>query len=98
PHALRFTLAQSRAAMVPPASHWAANSSDPSAPPMGMRVRLKSSFDISGFPPSVQVILAAMKKYGMIMADNGSSMYISGAPDDRWSNDDLHTLSQVTAS
>jgi len=63
-----------------------------------MRLRLKSSYDISTFPASVQVILSALKKYGMIMADNGSSMYISGAPDDRWSNDDLHTLSQVPAS
>ena len=96
-HALRFTLAQSRAAMVPPASHWAANSTDPSSAPMGMRLRLKAGYDISGFPPSVQIILTALKKYGMIMADNGSSMYISGAPDDHWSNDDLHTLGQVTA-
>ena len=97
-HALRFTLQHSRAAMTPPASHWAANSSDPNAAPMGMRLRLKSSFDISPYSTDVQVILTAMKKYGMIMADNGSSMYISGAPDDRWDNDDLHTLSQITAS
>jgi hypothetical protein len=97
-HAIRFTLSQSRAAMVPPASHWAANSSDPSAPPMGMKLRLKSSFDVSGFPAQVQVILNAMKKYGLIMADNGSSMYISGAPDDHWDNDALHTLSQVKTS
>ena len=65
---------------------------------MGMRLRLKSSFDVSGFSASNQVILNALKHYGMIMADNGSSMYISGAPDDRWSNDDLHNLGQVTAS
>ena len=65
---------------------------------MGMRLRLKSSFDISGFSPANQVILKALKQYGMIMADNGSSMYISGAPDDRWSNDDLHLLGSVTAS
>jgi hypothetical protein len=65
---------------------------------MGMRLRLKSSFDVSTFSPTNQVILNAMKKYGMIMADNGSSMYISGAPDDRWSNDDLHSLGSVTAS
>jgi len=98
PHALRFTLAQSRAAFTPPASHWAANSSNALAAPMGMRLRLKAGYDISGFPESVQVILTALKKYGMIMADNGSSMYISGAPDDRWSNDDLHTIGQVQAS
>jgi hypothetical protein len=96
-HALRFTLPQSKAAMTPPASHWAGNSSS-SPVPMGMRLRLKASYDVSHFSASLQVILNAMKKYGMIMADNGSAMYISGAPDDRWSNDDLHNLGQVTAS
>jgi hypothetical protein len=97
-HALRFTLPQSRAAVVPPASHWAANSTNPVAPPMGMRLRLKANYDSSPFSASVQVILTAMKKYGMIMADNGSAMYISGAPDSRWDNNDLHNLSQVPAS
>jgi hypothetical protein len=97
-HAIRFTLPQSGAAMVPPASHWASTSTSPNAPPMGMRLRLKSSFDISAFSTNVQVILGAMKKYGLIMADNGSAMYISGAPDSRWDNDDLHNLSQVPAS
>lgn len=97
-HALRFTLQDSREAFVPPASHWAANSSNALAAPMGMRIRLKANFDISGFPPQSQVILAAMKKYGMIMADNGSSMFISGAPDNRWDNDDLNSLKGVPAS
>jgi hypothetical protein len=97
-HALRFTLQRSRAAMIPPASHWAANSSDPNAAPMGMRMRLKAGFDISGFSQKNQVILTALKKYGMIMADNGSSMYLSGAPDDRWDNDDLHNLGILKAS
>jgi hypothetical protein len=97
-HALRFTLPQSQAAFTPPASHWAANSSNSLAAPMGMRLRLKSSYDISSFSTNVQVILTALKKYGMIMADNGSAMYISGAPDNRWSNDDLHNLGQVPAS
>jgi IPT/TIG domain len=97
-HAIRFTLAQSRAAFTPPASHWAANSSNPDAAPMGMTLRLKASFDISAFSATNQVILAAMKKYGMIMADNGSSMFISGAPDDRWDNNDLHILGNVIAS
>jgi hypothetical protein len=97
-HAIRFTLQNSRAAFVPPASHWAANSSNANAAPMGMRVRLKTSFDISGFSTANKVILTAMKKYGMIMADNGSSMYISGAPDDRWDNDDLHDLGSLKAS
>ena len=97
-HALRFTLQSSRAAFVPPASHWAANSSNANAVPMGMRLRLKASFDISSFSTANQVILTALKKYGMIMADNGSSMYISGAPDDNWNNDDLHNLGSVTAA
>jgi hypothetical protein len=97
-HALRFTLQSSRAAFVPPASHWAANSTNALAPPMGMRLRLKTSFDISSFSSANQVILNALKQYGMIMADNGSSMYISGAPDDRWDNNDLHQLSGVTAA
>jgi hypothetical protein len=97
-HAIRFTLPDSRAAMVLPATHWAATSSNTTAPPMGMRLRLKSSYDISGFSSNMQVILSAMKKYGLIMADNGSAMYISGAPDSRWDNDDLHNLGQVPAS
>jgi hypothetical protein len=97
-HALRFTLQSSRAAFVPPASHWAGNSTNPLAAPMGMRIRLKAGFDISSFSAANQVILTAMKKYGMIMADNGSSMYISGAPDARWNNSDLHNLGSVTAS
>jgi hypothetical protein len=98
PHAIRVTLQDSRAAAVLPASHWAANSTSANAPPMGMRMRLKANYDISGFSPQVQVILSAMKKYGLIMADNGSSMYISGAPDSRWDNDALHDLGQVPAS
>jgi hypothetical protein len=65
---------------------------------MGMRMRLKASFDISGFSQKNQVILTALKKYGMIMADNGSSMYLSGAPDDRWDNNDLHNLGTLKAS
>jgi len=97
-HAIRFTLPQSQAAMVPPASHWAATSSNSIAPPMGMKLRLKANYDISQFSTNVQVILTALKAYGMIMADNGSPMYLSGAPDNRWNNDDLHNLSQVPAS
>ena len=97
-HALRFTLQNSRAAFTPPASHWAANSTNANAAPMGMRMRLKSSFDISTFSATNQVILTALQQYGMIMADNGSNMFISGAPDDRWDNDDLHNLDQVTAA
>jgi len=97
-HALRFTLSRTREAFVPPATHWASTNTSTSAPPMGMRVRLKASFDVSEFSAANQVILNAMKKYGMILADNGSSMYVSGTPDDRWNNSDLHQLSGVTAS
>ncbi len=97
-HAIRVTFSQSRAAFVLPATHWASNSSNANAPPMGMRLRLKANFDISGFSAANQVILKALKKYGMINADNGSSMYISGAPDDRWNNDDLHLLNGVATS
>ena len=97
-HALRFTLQNSRAAIVPPASHWAATTSNASAAPMGMRMRLKASFNVATYSAANQVILNALKKYGMIMADNGSNMYLSGAPDDRWDNNDLHLLGQVKAS
>jgi hypothetical protein len=97
-HALRFTLQYSQAAFTPPASHWAANSTSPYAAPMGMRLRLKASYDISGFPPQSKVILTALQQYGMIMADNGSSIFISGAPDDGWDNDDLGALKSVPAS
>jgi hypothetical protein len=97
-HALRFTLQDSETAFTPPASHWAGNSTSQYAAPMGMRIRLRASYDISSFPAQAQVVLAALKKYGMIMADNGSSMYISGDPDNRWNNNDLGTLKQVPAS
>jgi hypothetical protein len=97
-HALRFTLQKSLEAFTPPAPHWAATSTNTYAAPMGMRMRLKSSFDISSYPPQAQVVLAALQKYGMIMADNGSNMYIGGDPDSRWNNNDLGTLKQVPAS
>jgi hypothetical protein len=97
-HAIRFTLQNSSAGFTPPASHWASTTSNTTAPPMGTRLRLKASFDVSAFSATNQVIISAMKKYGLILADNGSSMYISGAPDDRWDNSDLHNLGQVQAS
>ena len=97
-HALRFTVDHTRAAYVPPATHWASSSVSPNLPPMGMRVRLKADFDISGFPPEAQVILAALKKYGLILADNGSDWYVSGAPDPRWNDDALNTLKRVKGS
>lgn len=97
-HALRFTAAQTRRAYVHPARHFASSSTDPNRPPMGMRVRLKADFDISGYPASCQVILRALKKYGMILADNGSDWYVSGAPDARWNDDELNTLKQLRGS
>ena len=96
-HAFRFTLPKTRAAFIPPASHWAGNTSDPTAPPMGMRLRLKSSYDISGFSPQMQVILTAMKHYGLILADNGSSLFVTGVSDSRWGSD-LDSLKTVPAS
>ena len=96
-HAFRFTVPHTRAAFVPPASHWAANTSDSGAPPMGMRLRLKASYDISGFSAPMQVILTAMKKYGLILADNGSALYVTGASDSRWGSD-LDTLKNVPAT
>lgn len=97
-HALRFTLQNSLQAFTPPASHWAPNSNNQYAAPMGMRLRLKASYDISSFPAQSKVILTALKQYGMIMADNGSSMFITGDPDNRWNNNDLAALKQVPAS
>jgi len=97
-HALRFTVARTQKAYIYPATHYASNSTDPDLPPMGLRVRLKASFDISGFSPEVQVILQAMKTYGMMVADNGSNWYVSGAPDPHWSDNDLHELGQVEGS
>jgi hypothetical protein len=97
-HALRFTVSKTQRAYVYPASHFASDSSDPALPPMGLRLRLKAGFDVSGFPADVQVILRALKKYGMIVADNGGPLYISGAPDPRWDDDALHAISQVRGS
>ena len=97
-HALRFTVKFTRPGIIAPATHQAPNVSNPPASIMGMRFRLKAGFDTSGFGPQSRVILEALKKYGMIVADNGSNMYISGSPDSRWDNDDLHDLGKVTAS
>ncbi len=97
-HALRFTCRRTRRGYVAPARHFASRDADPALPPMGMRVRLKATFDESGFPPSARVILAALKKYGMILADNGSDWYVSGAPDERWRDDELNTLKRVKGS
>src|SRR3954452_15043376 len=95
-HALRFTASKTRRPFIPPARHFASNSDDPSLPPMGLRVRLKASFDTSGFPKQARMVLTALKRYGAILADNGSPWYISGSPSSRWNNDDLHSLGRVT--
>jgi len=97
-HALRFTVQYTRRAYVFPARHFASSNTSTNLPPMGMRVRLKASFDISGFSPRMQVILRALKKYGMIVADNGSNWYISGAPDPRWDDNELSTLKAIKGS
>jgi hypothetical protein len=94
-HALRFTITRSQRGYVDPARHFASSSTDPNRPPMGLRLRLKASVDISGFPPEVQVILQALKTYGMIVADNGGDWFISGAPDSRWNDSNLATLSAI---
>jgi hypothetical protein len=94
-HALRFTVVRSRRAYVPPARHFASRDTNPNLPPMGMRVRLKAGYDLTGFPEPARIILTALKQYGMILADNGSNWFISGAPDDRWNDDQLNTLKRV---
>ncbi len=91
-HALRFTVNSTQSAFLWPARHFASSSANPNLPPMGLRLRLKANVDISSFSHTNQIILTALKHYGMIVADNGSSWFISGAPDNRWNNDDLHML------
>ncbi|HEX7583525.1 MAG TPA: hypothetical protein VF373_02455, partial [Prolixibacteraceae bacterium] len=101
-HPIRFTLSKAKTmkAYTAPASHWSAgdNSNMNSPTPYGMRLRLKADFDISSFSSTNRVILAAMKKYGLIFADIGSDLFISGAPDERWNNDDLSQLKKITAA
>lgn len=97
-HAIRFTAPQTRNTYIWPARHQASSRSGSNYPPMGQRFRLKPSLVVSPYPAPVQVILRALQKYGMILADNGSSWYLSGAPDERWDNDVLHTLSQLHGS
>ena len=97
-HALRFTVANTRHAYVHPATHYASSYTGTDRPPMGMRVRLKGGVDISGYPAHVQVILQALKTYGMLVADNGSNWYISGAPDSRWNDSELATLFGIKGS
>ena len=97
-HAIRFTVPQTRREFVWPARHYASSLTGTQYPRMGERFRLKASFNIAPYPADVQVILRAMKKYGIILADNGSAWYLSGKPDPRWNDDNLHTLSQLLGS
>jgi hypothetical protein len=97
-HALRFTANRTRQAFVFPARHFASDLTDPNLPAMGQRLRLKRGYDISRFPRQARIVLGALKRYGMILADNGSPWYVSGAPDPRWSNDQLHALGRVPGS
>lgn len=94
-HALRFTCPTTRRAYVSPARHYASSRTGTDQPPMGMRVRLKASVDISGYPANVQVILRALKKYGMFLADNGSSFFISGTHDMRWNDDEIGAMKSL---
>jgi hypothetical protein len=97
-HALRFTVENTRRAYIYPARHFASDETDPNLPPMGLRVRLRADFDTNGFPRQVRIILEALKRYGMIVADNGANWYISGAPDPRWNDDALHSIGRVTGA
>jgi hypothetical protein len=97
-HALRITVSRTRRAYVWPARHHASSETDPSLPRMGERVRLRRDYPIAGFPRQARIVLQALKEYGGIVADNGSDWYVSGAPDPRWSNDQLHTLHRVPGS
>jgi hypothetical protein len=97
-HALRFTVQHTQKRYVFPARHFASSSTNPNYPPMGLRVRLKASYNVSGFPKHAQVILNCLKKYGMFVADNGSNWFLSGAPDKRWNDDEMNSLKSVKGS
>ena len=97
-HALRFTVERTRRAYIYPARHFASSSTDPALPPMGLRVRLKAGVDIASLPRQARIVAQAMKTYGMILADNGSNWYVSGAPSPKWSNDQLHALGALHGS
>ena len=97
-HALRVTVARTQAGYIHPATHLASSSDDPSLPPMGLRLRLKADFDLGGYHGQALVILRALKRYGLIVADNGSSWYITGAPDSHWNDEDLDQLKTVPGS
>jgi hypothetical protein len=97
-HALRFTATTTRTSYIYPARHQAGDSNAIALPPMGLRVRLKANFDVTGFGTQSRVLLTALKTYGMILADNGSPWYISGAPSPGWNDDELHKLNEIPGS
>ena len=97
-HALRFTVSRTQRAYIHPAAHFASSITDASAPPMGLRLRLRADFDLAGYRGQVLVVLTALKRYGMLLADNGSNWYISGATDPGWDDADLNQLKQVPGS
>jgi hypothetical protein len=97
-HAVRFTVSQSQRAYIHPATHWASSSTDSNRPPMGLRLRLKQDYDLSGYTGQSRVILEALKKYGMIMADNGSDWFITGERNANWDDEDLSQIKQVPGS
>ena len=97
-HAVRFTVKRSQQGYIHPATHQAGHSTNPNYPPMGLRLRLKAGYDISGYTGQARVILEALRKYGMIVADNGTSWFITGASDPRWNDDDLNQLKSVPGS
>lgn len=97
-HALRFTAPQTRRAYVYPARHFASRSTESNLPPMGLRVRLRASYDIGDFPPAAQVILKALKTYGMILADNGGSWFLTGSPHPDWPDAEINALKRIRGS
>jgi hypothetical protein len=97
-HAVRFTVAKTQRGFIFPATHYASSSTNPALPPMGLRLRLKASYSLSRFHGQSLVILKALKKYGMIVADNGSSWFITGAPNSHWNDTDLDQLKTVPGS
>jgi hypothetical protein len=97
-HAIRLTVPRTRNTYVWPARHQASSQTGLQYPPMGQRFRLRANFNMSSYPADAQVILRAMQKYGLIVADNGSAWYISGSPDERWNNDNLARLGGVVGS
>ena len=97
-HALRFTVPRTRRAYIFPARHYASSATDPALPPMGLRVRLRASYPVAALPKQARAVALALQRYGMILADNGSPWFVSGEPDPRWSNDDLHALGRITGA